>query len=198
MAVRDGRDRFDIGHIQPGIAHGLAEKELCFGSNGLGEVLRILGIDKMRLDAEPGEDVVELGECAAVEIVGRNDFIPCGAEIDHAVENRAGSGGHGQSSGPAFQLGHALLENIVRGVHESRVDVPKLLQTEKVCGMLGVAEDKRAGAVNGNGSGEGNGIRCGASMEADGFEFHSGWVGVVIIIDWTVEAQAPGECEIAS
>ena len=64
--------------------------------------------------------------------------------------------------------------------------------------MLGVAEDKRAGAVNGNGSGEGDGIRCGASMEADGFEFHSGWVGVVIIIDWTVEAQAPGECEIAS
>ena len=170
--MRNGGDGFEVGDIQAGIAHRFAEEEFGFRRDRLGEILRILRIDETHRDAELREDVVKLREGAAVEIVRRDDLVPCGAEIDDRVENRTRPGSQCQSGRAALHFRDALLEHIVGGVHQARVDVAEFAQAKEVRGMLGIAENKRAGAVDRHRAGEGDGIGGGAAVEAEGFEFH--------------------------
>jgi hypothetical protein len=58
-------------------------------------------------------------------------------------------GGEGYRGDPAFEGGDALLEDVLGGVVDPGVDVARLGQREQVGGVLGVAEDERAGLVIG-------------------------------------------------
>ena len=173
--VGDGGDGFDVGDIQAGVADGFAEEELGFRRDGFCEVLRVLRVNEADLDPELGEDVVELCECAAIEVVRRDDLVARGADVDDRVEDRAGAGSQCQCGCAALEFRDALLEHIVGGVHEAGVDVAQLAEAEEVRGVLGVAEDIRAGAVEGHRAGHGGGIGGGTPVEADGFEFHGFW-----------------------
>jgi hypothetical protein len=126
----------------------------------------------MNLDAELREDVVELRESAAVKIVCRYNLIARRAEVDDSVENRTRPGSQCQSGGATLEFGDAFLKHIVGGIHQARVDVPEFTQAEEIRRVLGVAENKRTRAVERHSAREGYGIRSGASVKADGFEFH--------------------------
>ena len=172
VGVGDRGDGFEVGDIQAGIAHCFAEEKFGFRRDRLGEILRILRIDEIHLDAELREDVVELREGSSVEIVRGDDFITRRAEVDDRVENRARPRSQCQSGCSALEFRDALLEHIVGGIHQARVDVAEFAQAEKIRGVLGVAKHIRAGAVKRHRAGEGDGIGGGAAVEAEGFKFH--------------------------
>ena len=169
----DGGDGFEIGDVESGVADGLAEECLGFGGNGGGEVLRIVGVDEFNVDAELGKDVVELGVGAAVEVVGRDDFVSGLSEVDDGVKDGAGARGDAEAGSPTIKGGDALLEHVGGGVHQAGVDVAEFAESEEVGGVLGIIKDEGAGLVEGNGACVGGGFRLVAGMEALGFEFHN-------------------------
>ena len=169
----DGGDSFEVGNVESGVADGLTEECLGFWGNGGGEVLRVVGVDEFYVDAELGKDVVELGVGAAVEVVGRDDFVSGLSEVDDGVKDGAGAGGDAEAGGPTLQGGDALLEHVGGGVHQAGVDVAEFAESEEVGGVLGIIKDEGAGLVEGNGACVGGGFRLVAGVEALGLEFHN-------------------------
>src|SRR5690606_34058376 len=58
------------------------------------------------------------------------------------------SGSRPQRGDTTFKRRNAFLENIGRGVHEPRIDVPELLQFEKIGAKLRAVDDIRSRLVN--------------------------------------------------
>jgi len=174
--VSNGRHRLEVGHVQRRVAHGLAEEDLGFRRDGLCEVFRVAGIDEPDRDAELGEDVVELGVGASVEVVGGDDLVARAADVDDRVEDGAGARGESQCGGTPLDCRDALLEHVVGGVHQARVDVAKLPEAEEIGRVVGVAEDIRCGPVNRHGARQGGGIRLVAGVEAESFQVHGNFL----------------------
>ncbi len=143
---------FQIANLKGGIGARLAEEgpRLLIGRPG--EIGRILGVDEPHLDAETGEDVVELRVRSPVQGVGGDDVVPRPREVDDGVEDGrcAGADGEAAEGVRALQLGVAALEDVRGGVHEAGVDVAELLEAEQLRGVLGVSEHERGGAVQRN------------------------------------------------
>ena len=76
MLVGDLGDGLDVGHVQRRVADGLAKNSAGLVVDGLVEVLRVVGVDEARVMPSCGQDRVELGVGAAVEVVGRDDLVP--------------------------------------------------------------------------------------------------------------------------
>ena len=172
VGVGDVGDGLEVGDFQRGIGDGLAEQGAGLGVDGGGEVFRVVGIDEAHLDAERGQDVVELGVGAAVEVAGGDDVVAGLGEVDDGVEDGGGAGGDGEAGGAAFERGDALFEHVVGGVHQAGVDVAEFAQGEQVGGVLGAVEHVGGGAVDRHRAGVGGGVRGVAGVEAEGFEFH--------------------------
>ena len=118
-----------------------------------GYAFRVVGIHKAHLNAQGGEDVLELGVGPTVEVAGGNDVVARLSEIDDRIEDRRGAGGDGESRRSTFESGDALFQHIVCRVHQARVDVSKFTQGEEVGGVFGAVEYIGTGAVNRNRAG---------------------------------------------
>ncbi len=79
-----------------------------------------------------------------------------------------------ERGGAAVQRGDALLEHVVRGVHDPRVDVAELAQAEQVRGVLGVPEVVGDRLVDRDGARTGRGIGGCAGVDGAGVETR-GW-----------------------
>jgi len=109
---------------------------------------------------------MELGVASAVEILAEDKLIPRLAEVDDGVENGAGAGRHGQGRRPALKRRDPLLQHILRRVHQPGINIPQLLQAEKIGRMLGILEDIRAGSVNRHRPRQSGGIRLLSRMKS--------------------------------
>ena len=85
--------------------------------------------------------------------------------ISPKIEPRKRSTNPSPAARTAFESGHALFEDVRRGIHDTRVDVPEFLQREKIRGVLGIAELIRGRLVNRDGDRAGCGVRAPARMQ---------------------------------
>jgi hypothetical protein len=60
-----------------------------------------------------------------------------------------------ETADAAFEVGDALLESIIRGIHDSRVYIASLFEGEQAAGMFGIFEGISCGLVNRNSAGAG-------------------------------------------
>ena len=82
VLMRDVSNGFNIANVQGRIADGFTEEEFGLIRDGGGEVIRVAWVHPVDFDAELGQDIVELGEGAAVEIIGGDDLVSCLAEVN--------------------------------------------------------------------------------------------------------------------
>ena len=75
MSVGYISNGLDINHVKQGVADGFGVERLGLVGNGRFIVVRVGRIDKVDLDAHRRKNVVELGIGAAIQVVGRYDFI---------------------------------------------------------------------------------------------------------------------------
>ena len=166
------RQHLDIRHVDGRIAEGLAVDRPGLAVDRRFHLVRLPDIDQADLDAQLGQNGVELDEGAAVQVVGRNNFVALAADIDDSIKNRRSAGGECQCRGPAFEACHALFENVLGGIADPGVDVAEFLQAEEVGGMFGVPEEIGGGPVYGHGPREGGRVDGLSGMQGKCFEFH--------------------------
>jgi hypothetical protein len=89
------------------------------------------------------------------------------------VGDRRLSRGQRQSADAAFHRGHALLEDILRRVHDPRVDVAGHLEVEQVGAVLRAVEGIGGRLVDRYGDCLGRRFGAVAGVDGEGFEFHA-------------------------
>ena len=131
-----------------------------------GDVLRIGGVDKGHVDAQPLEGLAQERDRAAVEGGGGDDVTAGVGQVEQGDGDGLLAAGEGQGPDAAVQGGHPLLEDVGGGVHQPRVDPAHLLQGEQVGRVFGALEHVAGGLVDGHGPGAGGrvgllpGVQC--------------------------------------
>ena len=169
-----GTDGFEVGYLEGWVGNRLGEEGAGLIIGGGAEGGRVLRIDEADFDAELGEDIVKLGETAAVEIACGDDVVALLGDVDDGIEDGGGAGGVGEAGHfvGAFEERDAFFEDVGRRVHQAGVDVSELFEGKQVGGVFGGIENERCGPVDGDGAGIGGGIGLLAAVEAEGFLFH--------------------------
>ena len=140
VLLRDRGIAVEVGDVERGVADGLDEEEARLLVDRRLDRREVVHRGEVHLDARVGEDGVELRERAAVEVVGRDDLVARAGDVRDGEEDRRRAGGERLRRGAALERGDALREDVVRGVHQARVDVAELAQGEEVGAVLAVAE----------------------------------------------------------
>ena len=130
--VRDAGQPVDVGDVELRVADRLGVDSLGAGSDRALEGGEVVRRHEGHLDAEPAQGVMKEIVGAAVEVVGRNDFIAGLRQIEHGQGDRRLPACHGERADPAVERGHALFEYVGRRVHQPRVDVAELLERKQV------------------------------------------------------------------
>ncbi len=116
--------------------------------------------------------MAEERERAAVQLRHRHDVVAGLGDVD----DRVGDGGlarrRRQGGHPALQGREALLEDVLRRVHDPRVDVARHRQVEQVRAVLGVVELVGDRLVDRHGHGLGGGVGLVAGVQGDRFVSH--------------------------
>jgi hypothetical protein len=167
-------DRIQICDLKSGVGNALREEGARLFVGGLGEVFGILRVDKADLYSESGEEVVELGVGATIEVAGGDNVVSYLGEIDDGVEDPRGAGGEGESRHfvGAFEQGDPCFENRLGGIHDAAVDVPKFFEGKEVGGVFGAVENVGSRSVDRHSASVGGRVGRLAAVEADGVEFH--------------------------
>ena len=95
---------------------------------------------------------------SAVDGLGGDDVVPGLGEVEYGVGDGRGSGCDGESGASSLEGGDPLLEDLLGRVGQTAVDVPGVLESETVGGMLRVVEDVGRGQVDRNRPGVGDGV----------------------------------------
>lgn len=119
--VGDLGDRLEIGHVVARVTDRLDVDGLGACVDGLGKVLGLVSVDELGLDAEAGEENLELVVCATVEVGGGDDVVAGAGEREESesLGRLAGRGGDGGNT--TLESGDTLLKDIVGRVHQTRV-----------------------------------------------------------------------------
>jgi hypothetical protein len=162
---------FKIIHIVFRIAHRLHVDQAGVFIDSLTDTLRIGGIDELHLDAEPRQSVMEEIVGAAVEEAGGDDILAGTGDIEHRIGGSRLAGSHGQGADTAIKRCQALFEHVGGRIHQSGIDVARLLESEEVGGMLRTFENVRTCLVDGNSAGEGLRVGSLPGMQGKGIKF---------------------------
>ena len=123
-------DGGDIDDDSAGVGQAFDEDRLAFRCQGAAEILWVRRIDEMAGPTEFFERQAELGQRAAVQIAGCEEFVPL---LQHRREYQelrgmAGCGGDGGAS--AFQAGNPLFQHRYGRVGQAGVNVAEVVQIE--------------------------------------------------------------------
>ena len=164
--VGDLGDRLEIGNDAARI--GDAFNEDCFGFRcDLGfEAFRLGAVGPLYTPAVFLEGVVELVDRAAVELTRRHDLVAGRKQRVERQMLRRMSRAHRERRNPAFQRGNALLQHVVGGVHDARIDIAEFLETEQVGGVIGIVEHVGRRLIDRRRTGVRGGIGLGARVDA--------------------------------
>src|SRR5208282_3630560 len=110
------------------------------------------GIDKLYSDAETRQRVVKQVVGAAVERSGGDDLVAGRGQRGNHQRLSCLARSRCQPRYTTFEGGHALLEHVGRGVHDTRVNVAELLQREKAPCVVGIVKHIGGGLVDRHGA----------------------------------------------
>ena len=167
------RHRRDVNDVAGGVADALAEHRLGVGVDELVQVLRGVPFRETRLDTQLRQHVREQRVGAAVKLRDGDEVVPRLRQIEQGIVHRGAAGGERQGADAALELGDALLQHRLGGIHDAGVDVAGHGQVEQVGAVLGIVELVGDGLVDGHGDGMGGGVRLVAAVDGDGFVFHA-------------------------
>ena len=153
MCFGDCRYRVKINHVQSRIADCLDENGSRLVADSFLKVLGIFRVDEFDRDAKLRQDRIELNIGSAVQVVGGDDFVPLGADVDNRVENSRGSRSQCQCCRSSLELGDSLFKDILGRVAYPGIDIAEFLEREKIGRMFRTFKDVRAGSINRYGAG---------------------------------------------
>lgn len=105
-----------VRNVVLGVTNALEVDSLCLVVDGSSDILGLVAVDKLGLDAQAGEEDLELVVGAAVE-VRRGDDVVAGVGQGVDGDELGGlAGGGGESSGTALESGYSLFKDIDRGL----------------------------------------------------------------------------------
>ena len=133
------RDRLDVDEIGIRVADGLDENALGIRPNRIRKALCTrFRIDKGHVDAPVLCRMCKEIVGAAIDGLLRDNMIAhMGECLDRRCDRRR-SRGKGKRRRTALECGDALLEHILRRIHEATVDVARVLERKTVGGVLRV------------------------------------------------------------
>lgn len=171
VVMRDPGNPLDVEHLRLGVGDRLREEQLGVGPHCRLPGLEVVGVlDEADLEAELRQRVLEQVEGAAIQR-GAGDHVVAGLGD---VEDREGlgglAGGDQERADAALEGGDALLDRVLRGVHDPRVDVAELFEGKEIRGVVGVLEDVGRGLVDREGPSAGGGVRLLADVDLAGLE----------------------------
>lgn len=106
------RDSLKVRDVVLGIAYTLDIDSLCLLVNSSSDILRLVAVDKLGVDAKTGEENLELVVSAAVEI-GRRDDVVASMGEGADCEELSGLTRRGcKSSDTTFESGYSLLKDV--------------------------------------------------------------------------------------
>ena len=152
------RNGFYINKIGIRIAETLNEEGLGLGTDRLLEIGQVSGVYESRGDPVRNQSVLKQVVRASVDVLGGNDVVSCTCDIEYRVGDGCGAGGHGQGADAPFERSDALLEDVLRRIGQTAIDVARIGQTEARRGVLRIVEHIGTGLVDGDGAGVGCGI----------------------------------------
>ena len=139
--MRNGRDVRDVEDVVLRVGDGLAEERLGVRSHRGPPGIQIVGVlDEADLDADLGQRVVEQVVGAAVEPRTRHDVVAGVGEVEDREVLGGLTGRQEQRRDAAFERRDALLDDVLRRVHDPGVDVAGLGKAEQRGGVLGAVE----------------------------------------------------------
>jgi hypothetical protein len=159
LLLTDLGDGLEVGDVVLGVSDGLDVDSLGLVVNGSTDVLGFVAVHELGLDSKAGEHDLELVVGSSVQEGGRHDVVTGVRESGNGHELSALARGGGHSGNSPLQRSDTLLENIDRrlqlmsewfpgsgegytDVHDTAVDVTKLLESEKTRAMGGVVENE--------------------------------------------------------
>ena len=170
----------EVGDVVAGVANGLEVDGLGVVVDEGGNVLGLVAVGELGLDAEAGQHDLELVVGATVQVGGGDDVVTGVGESSEGHEESSLAGGGGNSGNTTLESSNTLLEDIdggaVRGftvsmlilmgvsegeknsLHDAGVDVAKLLEAEEAGTVGGVVEDIAGGGVDGDSTRLGDGV----------------------------------------
>ena len=170
VVVGDRGNGFEVRHVETGIADRLHIKRLGIFIDGAAETFRIVPVDELDTDAEPRQRHLELIVGAAIKVAGGNDVVAgLGNGLD-GEELRGLAGGDGEGGHTTFERGDPFFEDVRSGIHDPRINVAKLLQSEEAGAVIRILEGVGGGLINRHGAGVGAGGRFLAGVNLQGFE----------------------------
>jgi len=180
--VGDLGNGLEVGDVVAGVANGLEVDGLGVVVDEGGNVLGLVAVGELGLDAEAGQHDLELVVGATVQVGGGDDVVTGVGESSEGHEESSLAGGGGNSGNTTLESSNTLLEDIdgraVRGfavsmlilmgisegekrgnsLHDAGVDVAKLLEAEEAGTVGGVVEDIAGGGVDGDSTRLGDGV----------------------------------------
>ena len=161
----------DVEHVAARVAQRLGEQQLGVRPDRGAPLLGVVGVvDEADLDPQLGERVVEEVVRAAVERGGGHEVVARLGDVEDGEGLGGLAGGERDGGQPALERGDALLEHVLGGVHDPRVDVAELGEPEQRGGVLGVAERVGRGLVDRGGARAGRRVGRGARVHLLGLE----------------------------
>ena len=145
VLVRDRGDGLEVEHGARRVADRLAEERLGLGPQRRAPGVEVARVDEVEVDRELAEEVLELGQRAAVERPRGDDVIAGLEQREEDRRLRREAAREGDRAGAALEARDALLEHRDRRVHDPRVGVAVLLQVEVRGRALDVLEDVARG-----------------------------------------------------
>lgn len=103
-----------VRNVIPGVTNTLKVDSLCLVVNSSSNILRLVAVDKLGLDAQTREEDLELVVGAAIEVRGGDDVVAgVGKGVD-GDELGGLAGGGGEGSGATLESGYSLFKDIDR------------------------------------------------------------------------------------
>ena len=169
--VRHAGDALDVEDVLLGVGDGLGEERLRVRAHRRSPGVQVVGVlDERGGDAELGERVVQQVVRSAVQAGAGDDVVADLGEVEQRDRLGGLPAGHEQRPHPTLQARDALLDDVVRGVHQPGVDVAELLEPEQVRGVLRAFEHVGGGLVDRQRARPGRGVGALAGVDLSRLE----------------------------
>ena len=123
VRVRNVRYRLNVDNIGVRVTEGFNKDRLGVVLNRVFKIRHVVRINKGRVHAELREGVRQIVVRAAVDRLGCDDIAAGGRQCLEGIGQCRGTAGGGKRCYAALERGNTLLENVLRGVRQSTVNI---------------------------------------------------------------------------
>lgn len=131
-----------VGNVETGVTDSLDVNGLGLLVNGSSNVLGLVAVDKLGGDTKTGEEDLELVVGASVEVGSSDNVITDVGERGNSHKLRCLAGRRSDSGDTTLESSDTLLEYVHSWVHDTAVDVSKLLESEETGAVGRVIESE--------------------------------------------------------